>query len=419
MTTLYSKKNLALIPTALSLIFYAFAYISGIEEQQAQRAFQLFKLSLHLKQYAKAQGDIDRAISLSPKNAYYVASQGLLLMRMSRRKFDLRSFGNTINFSQEELEQIRSAVQSYQKALQLNPLDDSYYHNLGWLYWFLQQRDQALNCFQKAISIDGSTALYHVSLALFYEHQGKKDDAHREYVHAVRLSPSILDSQFFRDLRERSQGEGDRIVSESISHLEDQLRRSPDPIVKGKLGKLYLQMNLLDKASVVLKEALIELPSLSRSWSNLGTIYEIQGDEPATRECYRRATFLSESDAGIWLTLGNFDIRHHDNDDAIRSYTRALTSGLNIASQHAGRVAHIYHTQIIIPDDILPNGFLSYCNPSFDISGVCLILAKLYDQTGDIKMSNYYEGLSNRLADDRQLERPTNDNQNVGQDADW
>jgi tetratricopeptide (TPR) repeat protein len=391
----YSKKIVGLIPTAFALILYGFAYTKSAREQQAARAFESFRLRLNQTQYSAAKTDIERAVTLSPKNAYYLANQGLLLVRMSRTRFDSSAFlEKRLIFSQEEAKQIDAAAQYYHKSLQINPLDDSHYHNLGWLYSFLQQRNRALECFQKAISLDSSIALYHISLGLLYEQGSESEDAYREYELAVRLSPAISDSHFFRDLKERSPEAADHVISESILHLEDELKRNPTPILKGKLGKLYLHIGLLDKAFVLLQQASMELPSLSRPWYNLGNIYELQGDERSMRECYQRATFLDGNDTLSWLKLANSHERHNNKPEAIRSYARAVSSWLNIVSEHARRASRIYHLPFIVYDDIVPNEFLSYCGPFFDVSGVCLKLAKLYEETGDARLANYYENLS-------------------------
>jgi tetratricopeptide (TPR) repeat protein len=390
----HSPKTVVLIPLALALALYPLLYARDERERRAERSFQSFSRQLEQKQFSTAREDIERAVELSPGNAYYLSSQGLLLARESRSKFDAAAFlEKRLTFGEEELKLFEEAAQYYEKSLALNPLDDSYHHNLGWLYSFLGKRDQALRCFRKAIEIDGSVALYHVSVGLLFEQGGEIEDAYREYGVAVRLSPAIVDSRFFRDLHDRSPEAADRVVSEGISHLEEELRQNPSPILEGKLGKLYLHVNELGKASDALKQALMELPSLPRPWYSLGVIYELHGDEAAARECYDKATFLDGNDAQSWSRLGNYYDRHNNSPGAIRAYTRAVSRWINMMSEHAGRVPNVYQAQFIIADDIVPNGFLSYCSPSLDISEICLRLAKLHEDAGNVELSSYYNNL--------------------------
>jgi tetratricopeptide (TPR) repeat protein len=399
MRVTYSKKIAALAPTALALLLWALASVEHARERQAESDFQVFSSHLAQRQYPDARADIERAVALSPGNAYYLAGRGLLLTRLSRRKFDADAFlEKRLTLGEEERKELDAAAQFYQQALSLNPLDDGHYHNLGWLYALREQRDEALRSFRQAVSIDGSVALYHVSLGLLREQGGEQEETRREYGRAVLLSPEVLDSQFFRDFTRRSPEAAGRVVSESIARLEEQLRQSPSPILKGKLGKLYLHANSLEKATAVLKEAVAELPSLPRPWRNLGAVYERQGDEAAMRDCYRKATSLDAGDAVSWSGLGRLYDRLNDKQGATAAYALAVRGWMNMTSEHARRASRIYHVRSAVSDDVVPNGLLAYCGPALDVSGICLRLAELYAEAGDTRQSTYYKELSDKLA---------------------
>jgi tetratricopeptide (TPR) repeat protein len=393
-----SKRIVALLPTALALALYAYAYAESAREQRAEGAFQSFSRRLEQKQLPAAGRDIERAVGLAPENAYYLAGRGLLLARMIRGRFDAAAFlENRLAFDQEDLRRIEAAARYYEKSLALNPLDDSHQHNLGWLYSFLQKREQARRCFQKAVSIDGSVAFYHVSLGLSYEQGGDRELAYGEYALAVRLSPATLDSRFFQDLRERSPEAAERVIAENISRLEDELRRSPGPVVRGKLGKLYLRVNSPDAAADMLRQAAAELPSLSRPWHNLGNVYEARGDDAAAKECYEKAVFLDAGDFLSWRKLGEYHDRHGDVGQALRGYTRAVDSWMRMRSEHAGRVLYIYQSRFMVADDVVPNGYLAYCSPQLDVPEICRRLVTLFEEAGDMGMSSYYENLGKSL----------------------
>jgi len=399
MSVPYSKKIAALAPTALALLLWALASVEQASERQAESDFQFFSSHLAQQQYADARADIERASALSPGNAYYLAGRGLLLTRLSQRKFDAGAFlRGELTLDEEERKELDAAAQFYQQALSLNPLDDGHQHNLGWLYALRQQREAALSSFQRAISIDGSVALYHVSLGLLREQGGEDEEARREYGRAVLLSPEILDSQFFRDFAQRSPEAAGRVVSESITHLEEQLKQSPSPILKGKLGKFYLHANSPEKAAAVLKEAVAELQSLPRPWRNLGAVYESQGNEEAMRACYRKATSLDAGDAVSWYRLGRLYDRLNEKQDATAAYALALGGWMNMPSEHARRASRIYRVRSAVSDDVAPNGLLAYCGPALDVSEVCLRLAELYAEAGDTRRSAYYRELKAKLA---------------------
>jgi tetratricopeptide (TPR) repeat protein len=394
-----SERIAALVPTALALCLWACASVEHARERRAESDFQVFTSRLAQQQYPDAQGGIERAAALSPRNAYYLAGRGLLLARLSRRKFDAAAFlERRLTLGEGEQQELEAAARHYRQALALNPLDDGHHHNLGWLYALRQQRDEALRSFRQAVSIDGSVALYRISLGLLREQGGEHEEARREYGRAALLSPDILDSQFFRDFTRRSPEDAGRIISECISHLEGQLRESPSPILKGKLGKFYLHANSLGEAAAVLREALAELPNLPRPWRNLAAVYERQGDEAAMRACYRKAAFLDAGDALSWSKLGRLHDRLHDKQRATAAYASAVNGWMNMASEHARRASRIYRARAVVNDDVVPHGLLAYCGPALDVSEICLRLAELYAEAGDTTQAAYYEALRARLA---------------------
>ena len=124
-STLFSKKIAGLAPTACAALLYAISYPTYAKGQKAERAFYSFGLRFNQREYSAAQKDIERAVLLSPNDAYYLASRGLLFERLGRRRFDPAAFlEGRLALSEEELKGINAAVRYYQRSLELNPSDD-------------------------------------------------------------------------------------------------------------------------------------------------------------------------------------------------------------------------------------------------------------------------------------------------------
>src|SRR6185369_1366254 len=121
-----------------------------------------------------------------------------------------------------------------------------------------------------------SSYLYHVSLGLLRELRGDKTGAFTEYETALYLSPGLLDSRFFRDLRRRSPAEVEAMVTNVTARLDAKLTNGFDPPVAAKLGRFYLKREP-QRSVDLLSAATRALPNLSRPWANLGRLYELQG----------------------------------------------------------------------------------------------------------------------------------------------
>jgi tetratricopeptide (TPR) repeat protein len=394
---LRDKYPLLVVVVGVSLFVGVNLRYAKIKEAEAH--FELFTNQFKDGKYTEAQINIDKAITLSPKRALYLAHQALLHERMLKYEFGVADFlSGKLDLDDEDKRHIITAVSSYQQALNLNPNDDCYYHNLGWLYHLLRDEQKALDCFRRAVAIDPSNALYHISLGLFSEYSGRASEAYNEYAQAIRISPSILDSQFFRDLQTRSPTEADGIVTRNISYLESALSEKDDPILKGRLGKHYLHKQLIDKALKLLKQSSAELPSLSRVWFNLGYAYEQQGNETEMRRCYEKASLLDGSDFLPQLRLGEL---HYNQVSSRRMaliyYKRAVDNRVNLMSDHARRASRVYKNQSTVPDDVVPGGLLSYCTPDADMLSACVRLSALYLSIEEKELSDHYENLCKKF----------------------
>lgn len=341
----------------------------------------------------KAVREIDVSIRLSPGNAHYLAHKGLFHERAARRPFSMRGYENP-DLTPEERSSLTAAATSYKEVLTLNPKDDCAYHNLGWLSWSLGQPDQASDYLRKAIALDGTIAIYHISLGLLHEYRHEEAQALREYSLALRVAPGLLDSPFFDDLRVRHQVLSERMVTETIAYFENKLSSSFDPTVAAKLGKLYLSRRP-EIAEQLLVKATDSLPGLARPWFNLGLIYELNGDERRMKRCYERATFIDPDDAASWYRLGVYFDRSSQKKEAIRSYQHALAGWRDQSSVHAGRARRIYRSSHTLRDDIIPSGLLAYCSPGFDQKKACLRIAGLYLKLGNEEMAKNYLQMAN------------------------
>jgi tetratricopeptide (TPR) repeat protein len=382
----------------LALITFALVSMKYTQVLRSESAFHSFARNFAVKQNLQAGEDIEKAISESSENAYYVSNKALLLASTLSLKFDPRRFReNQLEFSEEDKSRIGLAIDLYNRALELNPGDDCFHHNLGWLYCLLRQPAMASMHFRKAIDISSEIALYHVSLGLFYEWTNEQGKALSEYAVAIRLAPGMVDSDFFQDLQRRLPKEAEEILRANTLYFEDQLGLGNDPIFNASLGKLYLYRGRAEDAIKSLKESTSQLPSLSRPWANLGQCYELVGDESDAKLSYERAAFLEDADYSNWDRLGNMAYRHQQLTPAITYYERALTRWLKQSSIHSDRVFRVYRSKYIVPNDIIPTNLLAYSEPSFNDVGVYSRLAEMYRATGNQAAASYFDNLKEGL----------------------
>jgi tetratricopeptide (TPR) repeat protein len=381
--TSYYKKIAAFFPIIVGLFIFLFIALILTRKEKAENLFISFIDQLNQCKFLEAQQNIEAAIRISSHNAYYWACRGLVAERILKHKFELDKFlANDMKFNEWETEQIKISIFSFRKALELNPLDDGFYHNLGWLYILNKDVQQAEICFRKAIQIDSKIAIYHISLGLLEEKEYKKDGALEEYCTAVQKLPILLDAPFFSDLRKRMPAESQQIIMNSIHFMEKELQLSNSPTIAAKLAKLYLFRGQDQKSILLLERVTKELPGLSRPWLYLGDIYQSCNKYSEMIQCYQKAVFLDRYDIIPLLRLVHFYIHHNDTSEAMRYYRQSIKASSFQFSDHAGRVTRMYYSncrdeRCVVKDDMIPSGLLTYCSPFFDLSSDNLQLIDL------------------------------------------
>jgi tetratricopeptide (TPR) repeat protein len=134
---------------------------------------------LERKQYEKAKRCFEQLVARNP--ADYIAQQNL---------------GSIYEREDSPYRDEAKALEQFKAAVTGNPDFAEGHYNLGRLYQKMAQarRDtslvtEAVKCYTRALELNPSHVLAHNNLGLIYFHEGKVEDARREYETALRLDP--------------------------------------------------------------------------------------------------------------------------------------------------------------------------------------------------------------------------------------
>jgi tetratricopeptide (TPR) repeat protein len=181
---------------------------------------------LDRKDYEKAKVCFEQLVSRNP--ADYIAQQNL---------------GAIYERPDSPYRDEEKALAAFKAAVAANPDFAEGYYNLGRLY---QKRAQggadasliaeAVRCYTRVLELNPSHALAHNNLGLIYFHQGRREDARREYETALRLDPNCEPAKVNMKLLETpARGPADaspvpldQVPRDMLIRLyEDALRRDP------------------------------------------------------------------------------------------------------------------------------------------------------------------------------------------------
>ena len=149
----------------------------------------------------------------------------------------------------------------------------------------------ALGYFRGALRIDRTFLPSLVAMGDAYDAAGDRKEAVRTWERAAEMQPALpLLAKLERAYREEGR------PSRMIALYQDAVARAGDDLSLGvALGRVYLELEMLDEAADQLEKIEVRAPDLPLIHAYLGAVFERRGDTAAAFEEYRRALRLGHA----------------------------------------------------------------------------------------------------------------------------
>jgi tetratricopeptide (TPR) repeat protein len=160
---------------------------------------------LGISNYLKEESVIDDAIKnleqLAKKNMHKAKDiHDLGVAYMERRMYD-------------------KAIESFNKAINIDPNYLSAFINLGFAYQYKEDYVKAIQAFEKAIILNPRSAKLYNTIGLLYDKMGKPDTAVIAYKKAVNLDPTYKNSHYMLGQLYQNRGNFDKAIAEFTKHI--------------------------------------------------------------------------------------------------------------------------------------------------------------------------------------------------------
>jgi predicted O-linked N-acetylglucosamine transferase (SPINDLY family) len=193
----------------------------------------------------------------------------------------------------QDLGRDEEAVQSYQRAMEINPDFPGTYYNMGSILMEKGDNDEALSCFEKALELDPACADIYNSIGVIYQSKGKLDDAIAYYQRALDADPKSAMAYYnLGNVLFRMES-----FDEAITCYQKALQLDPN-YAKAycNLGLTLQEKGEFDEAIERYQTALRLNPKLSDAPNNLGRVFQAKGRLDSAEVYYRRAIELRPDD---------------------------------------------------------------------------------------------------------------------------
>ncbi len=316
---------------------------------------------LAMGDYEQAQELMRNAIRQSPNDSYYHAIYGLSIEKANSADRWNGSSDSLVRPVKDESRTIRQRARlEYIRSLQSGLPDPSVLNNLA----LLSARDgdlgTGLSFSKRALAVQPQDPEFLVTGSVIADRAGLPTLAREMEEKAIEYSPRLLYSQWFEGLMLLC-SECQRVVIQHVRQdLEASERESPSIITEARLGAVLGALGHDDEAIRILRRVVDQLPGLSEAWCHLGRSYERKGDTSAALRAYKTSLISDPDSVDARLDLCNLEARAIGaNSTCMDDLEWRFRVGLR--SQSSLRAAHLFAAAPPIGDDIVLDGFLSFC----------------------------------------------------------
>ena len=263
-------------------------------------------LALQLGRQAREEANVRALKALAADNpaaaeANMRAAGDALPYRINRSALHWRQFLRT-----GDRNYLSRAEQDLRTAAEQNPHDIQLTYNLAVILDAAGARDSSLSLMRRLVRRFPNNALYRVTLFEMARGSQAPEAADAgNLAQAIELAPDLLETPLWRDLQTRdsalaaavrtallTQGEALHRATRQDSAAENR----QNPIVLAHYGKIMYIFGHRELSALLLNQAVVQLPNLSKPWCYLGILAWEEGDTARGAEYIRRSALLDPLD---------------------------------------------------------------------------------------------------------------------------
>jgi len=191
-----------------------------------------------------------------------------------------------------------SALEDYNKSIEINPGFVESYHDRGNIYQMKGQYDLALADFNKAVELNPCLSTTYTNRGNLYYAWEKEDLAIQDYTHALTLQPKDIFTLSNRGVVYQSQGEYDLALADFNRMLEMAPQSAAAYVNR---GNLYSELEQNDSAIADYTRALELDSKMTAVYYNRATVYEAKGEYAKALEDVQRSQLAHKPEVESYI----------------------------------------------------------------------------------------------------------------------
>ncbi len=273
------------------------------------------KIFAGVGEYFLNRGEIDKAVEAF-REAALMDEKNIA----ARQGFSeaLTQKGNSLLEADDQVK----ARSYFLEAIKYNELNAGAFAGLGEVYDLTNENDKALDSYKKAIALDPSLTEIYGSLGILYYQKGEISEADSYITKALETSGDNAETQFFVGLVRFKQNR----LPDAIKAFQTAVKLDPDySEAYYYLGESYDQSGKNAEAIAAYKEAVRINPKYVEAWFDLGVAYNNGEKYEEAVTAYKEAIKLRNSFGEAYSNLGDVYRQLNKFDEAVSAYRLATT----------------------------------------------------------------------------------------------
>ncbi len=214
-----------------------------------------------------------------------------------------------------------TALNDFNRAIELDPRYANAYNNRGTLYLNENKNDLALKDFDKAIEFMPSSEGFHIGRGNALKNANRFDEALIEYDKALSLRPDFAEAFYSRGILFMSQGKNSEAIKEYTKAIELNPNYIEAYLNRGNNFRDNKQFDdaLKDYAKVIGLD-----PNFSLAYFNRGTLYMNRSMNELAQKDFDKAIEVNPGYVQAYHNKGNIFYNEKKYDEAITSFSKAI-----------------------------------------------------------------------------------------------
>jgi tetratricopeptide (TPR) repeat protein/tRNA A-37 threonylcarbamoyl transferase component Bud32 len=247
---------------------------------------------------------------------------GEIIEKPDKEKLDAGEWNNK-GVSLDKIGKTTEALECYEKALKMNPMNANALCNKGLAFVKLNELSKAINCFDSALKINKNHVLALSNKAIALEFMGQLENALDCYKKAVQLSPDLCISWINLSACQFKTGN----YEEALQAADKALEISNDyASAWNNKGLILYNLDRDEDAFMCFNKAVKIDPFCTPAWENIGMMLHDSGKYDKAIDCYNHILATIPNHEKAWVKKGDCLVTLKNFDDALKCYGKAITN---------------------------------------------------------------------------------------------